>query len=41
MPAVVDKAAWKKVTKEQVSIRWDKEAEKVWEEGKGNPKKGN
>ena len=35
LPAVVDMAVWKKVTKGQ-PVRWDKEVERVWQEIGGN-----
>ena len=35
MPALVDGAVWKRVTKGQ-AVRWDKEAEKVWKVMGGN-----
>ena len=35
LPAIVDRAVWKKVTKGQ-PVRWDKEVEKVWQEIGGN-----
>ena len=35
LPAKVDRAVWKKVTKGQ-PVRWDKEVEKVWQEIGGN-----
>ena len=35
LPAIVDKAVWKKVTKGQPA-RWDKEVERVWKEIRGN-----
>ena len=30
LPALVDGAVWKEVTKGQAGIRWDKEVEKIW-----------
>ena len=36
MPAIVDRAVWKKGTKGQTGIRWDKEVEKVWKGIGGN-----
>ena len=35
LPAIVDRAVWKKVTKGQ-PVRWDKEVERVWQEIGGN-----
>ena len=35
LPAIVDRAVWKKVTKGQ-PVRWDKEVEIVWQEIGGN-----
>ena len=35
LPAVVDRAVWKKVTRGQ-PVRWEKEVEKVWQEIGGN-----
>ena len=35
LPAIVDGAVWKKVTKGQ-PVRWDREVEKVWQEIGGN-----
>ena len=35
LPAIVDRAVWKKVTRGQ-PVRWDKEVEKVWQEIGGN-----
>ena len=35
LPAIVDRAGWKKVTKGQ-PVRWDKEVERVWQEIGGN-----
>ena len=35
LPALVDRAVWKKVTKGQ-PVRWDKEVERVWKEMGGN-----
>ena len=39
LPALVDRVVWKKVTKGQAGIRWDKEVEKVWK-GIGGGNKG-
>ena len=35
MPAIVDRAVWKKVAKGQ-HVRWDKEVDRVWQEIGGN-----
>ena len=35
LPAIVDRAVWKIVTKGQ-PVRWDKEVERVWQEIGGN-----
>ena len=35
MPAIVDRAMWKKVTKGQ-PVRWDKEVERIWQGVGGN-----
>ena len=35
LPAIVDRAVWKKVTKAQ-PVRWDNEVERVWREIGGN-----
>ena len=40
LPAIVDRAMWKKVTKGQAGKRWDKEVEKVWK-GRGGKKTKN
>ena len=35
LPAIVDRAAWEKITKGRAGIRWDRVAEKVWKGMKG------
>ena len=36
LPAIVDRAAWEKVTKGQAGIRWDSVVEKAWKHIGGN-----
>ena len=36
LPAVVDRAVWKKLRNVQRGMRWDKEVERVWQEIGGN-----
>ena len=38
LPAVVDRAVWKKVTKRQL-VQWDKEVERVWQEIGGSKRR--
>ena len=36
LPAIADRAAWEKVTKERAGITWDSVDEKVWNDTGGN-----
>ena len=40
MPAIVDRAVWKKVAKGRAGLRWDNVVEKAWKDIGGNQEAG-